>query len=108
MLNEQMVKLLQQAQKLQADITRVKEELKHTRIETQVDNGSVRVIANGSQEIIDIVIDKGLIHPANAKIIQNLLVKGVNQALEQSRTRAYKEIGKVTGGIDLSNMPGLF
>ena len=108
MLNEQLGKLLQQAQKLQADVGRVQEDLKNTRIETDVDDGSIKIIVNGRQQIIDIILDKGLIHPANAKIIQDLLVKGVNKALEQSKNRAYQEINKVTGGVDLSHIPGLF
>ncbi len=108
MLEGQLGKLLQQAQKLQEDMTRVRDQLKNMRVEAVVDAGSVKVIANGRQEIIDIILDPGLIHPANSRVIQELLVNAVNQALEKSKKLANQELNKVTGGINIPNIPGLF
>jgi len=108
LLEGQLGKLLQQAQKLQEDMTRVRDQLKNMRVEAVVDAGSVKVIANGRQEIIDIILDPGLIHPANSRVIQELLVNAVNQALEKSKKLANQELNKVTGGINIPNIPGLF
>lgn len=108
MLDGQMGKLLQQAQKLQADINKVREGLKNKQVEAVVDGGTIKVVANGRQEIVNIVIDNAIIHPANANVIKDLLIKGVNQALEKSKKMANEEMSKVTGGLNLSNMPGLF
>ena len=108
MLEGQLGKLLQQAQKLQSDMNKVQEDLKKMRVEAVVDSGSVKVIANGSQEIIDVVLDKAIIHPANSKVIQELVVTAVNKALNKSRDLANKEMNKVTGGLNMPNIPGLF
>ena len=108
MSDGQLGKLLQQAQQLQANMAKAQEGLKNMRVEAVVDGGSVKVVANGRQEIIDIVLDPGIIHPANSKILQQLLSKAVNQALEKSRGLASQEISKATGGLALPNMPGLF
>ena len=47
MLDDQLGKLLQQAQKLQSDMANVQEELKNMRVEAVVDAGTIKVIANG-------------------------------------------------------------
>ena len=108
MLDGQLGKLLQQAQKLQSDMAKVQEELKNLRVEEVIDAGTVKVVANGRQEIIDIMLDPGIIHPANSKVIQELLVTGVNKALEKSRRMANQEMNKVTGGLNIPNIPGMF
>lgn len=108
MLDGQLGKLLQQAQKLQSDMLKAQEELKNLRVEEVVDAGSVKVVANGRQEIIDIVLDPGIIHPANASVIQQLLLSAVNKALTKSKKLADQEMSKVTGGLNIPNLPGLF
>lgn len=108
MLDGQMGKLLQQAQKLQADINKAREELKNKSVESVVDGGTVKVVANGRQEIVNIIIDNSIIHPANANVIKELLIKAVNQALEKSKTMANQEMNKVACGLNISNIPGLF
>ena len=108
MLDGQLGKLLQQAQKLQSDMLKAQEELKNLRVEEVVDAGSVKVVANGRQEIIDIVLDPGIIHPANSGVIQQLLLSAVNKALTKSKKLADQEMSKVTGGLNIPNLPGLF
>lgn len=108
MLDGQLGKLLQQAQKMQADMARVQEELKNMSVEEVVDAGSVKVVANGRQEITDIFLDPAIIHPANATVLKKLLLTGVNRALEKSRVLANQEMSKVTGGLNIPNVPGLF
>jgi len=108
LLEGQLGKLLQQAQKLQEDMMRVRDQLKNMRVEADVDAGSVKVIANGRQEIIDIILDPGIIHPANSRVIQELLVSAVNKAIEKSKKLATQEMNKVTGGLNIPNIPGLF
>ncbi len=103
-----MGKLLQQAQKLQAELVKAQEDLRNLRVEAVVDAGSVKVVADGQQKIIDIILDPGIIHPANSRVIQQLLVEAVNKALEKSKNLAGQEIAKVTGGLNISGIPGLF
>ncbi|MDT3700591.1 MAG: YbaB/EbfC family nucleoid-associated protein [Thermincola sp.] len=108
MLDGELGKLLQQAQKLQSDMMKAQEDLKKLRVEEIVDAGSVRVVVNGRQEIINIVLDPGIIHPANSKILQELLVSAVNKALTKSRKLADQEVSKITGGLNIPNFPNLF
>ncbi|ADG82611.1 YbaB/EbfC family nucleoid-associated protein [Thermincola potens] len=107
-MEDQLSNLLAQAQKLQAEITRLQEEMKTKTVEVSVDGGTVRVIATGGQYIKDIFIDPNFIHPANAKVIKSLIVEGVNMALDRAKQMAEKEMKKITGGFTMPKIPGMF
>lgn len=108
MVEGQLGKLLLQAQKLQADMARVQEQLRRQKVEAVAEGGAIKVTANGQQEITDIYLDPGFVHPANAKGLQQILRTAVNNALIKSRELAKNEMMKATGGLNLSNLTGLF
>lgn len=100
-----MQKLMQQAQKMQASVARVQEELKETQVEGASGGGMVRVLANGAQEVLGIRINPEVIDPDDAEMLEDLVLAAVREALNASRELAAQEMSKVTGGM---NMPGLF
>jgi len=64
----------------------------------------VEVTANGKQRIVDIKIDPEVINLNDKEMLEDLIVAGINQALERSQELANEEISKVTGGM-LNNLP---
>ncbi len=108
MVEGQLGKLLLQAQKLQADMARVQEQLKQLTVEATAEGGSIKVTANGQQEITDVYLDSGFVHPANTRALQKIIHTAVNDALNKSRELAKSEMMKATGGFNLSNLTGLF
>jgi len=104
----QLGKLLLQAQKLQADMARVQEQLKQQTVQAVAEGGAIKITANGQQEITDVYLDSGFVHPANTKALQQILRAAVNNALNKSREMAKNEMMKATGGLNLSNLTGLF
>lgn len=96
--------ILKQAQKLQEDISRIKQELSTMKVTGSAGGGMVEVTANGRQQILNIKIDRDGINPDDIEMLEDLIVAAVNQALERSSELANEEMSKVTGGI-LSNMP---
>lgn len=108
MAEGQLGKLLLQAQKLQADMARVQEQLKQVKVEAVAEGGAIKVTANGQQEITNIYLDAQFIHPANTKALQKTILASVNEVLNKSRELAKKEMMQATGGLNLSNLTGLF
>ena len=98
--------LMQQAQKMQAEISKVQEEMASRTIEVTSGGGMVRVVANGRQEIISITVEPEVLEGGDREMLQDLIVAAVNQALTQSREMVMEEMRKVTGGIGI-NIPGL-
>jgi len=96
--------LLRQAQKMQEDLARIRQELAGMKITGSSGGGMVVVTANGRQQILDVKIEKEAINLDDIEMLEDLIVAAVNQALERSQELANQEMSKVTGGM-LSNLP---
>lgn len=97
--------MLKQAQKLQADIARLQEELGQRTVEGTAGGGMVKVRATGKQEILAIQIEREVVDPDDLEMLQDLVTAAVNEALRKARELAAEEMGKLTGGV---RIPGLF
>ena len=104
MKNLGMMSLLKQAQQIQEEISKVKQELAGMKVTGTAGGGMVEVTANGKQQVIDIKIDAEVIKLNDKEMLEDLIVAGVNQALERSQQLANDQMSKVTGGI-LGNLP---
>ena len=100
----QMQQMMRQAQKMQAQILKVQEEMASHR-EDATAGGVVTVGASGKGEILDVRIDPQAVRPEDAEMLQDLMVVAANEALRKAREAVERAMKKVTGGAGL---PGLF
>ncbi len=96
--------LMKEAQKLQAQLEAMREEVAKKKVEATAGGGMVTVEANGNQEIVSIKIDPEVIDPADAQMLEDLVLAAVNEALRKARELVAAEMGKLTGGLKI---PGL-
>ncbi len=96
--------MMKQAQKLQKKMLKTQEELAKKTVEASAGGGMVKVIANGSQKIESIVLEKEVVDPEDVEMLQDLVLAAVNDALNKSQEMVSSEMGKLTGGF---NIPGL-
>ena len=102
-----MNKMLQQVQQMQADMQKAQEELANERVEASAGGGMVTVTASGSGQIVDIKISPEAIDPDDPETLQDLVVAGVNQALENAHELAQSKLGDVSGGLKGLGLPGM-
>jgi DNA-binding YbaB/EbfC family protein len=95
---------MKEAQKMQAKIAKMQEELRQKTVEVSSGGGMVRVSCNGQQEILNITIDPELLEEKDVEMLQDLILVAVNEALNRSREMAQEELQKITGGLSI---PGL-
>jgi len=100
--------LLKQAQQFQARMAKLQEELGERTVEASSGGGMVAVVANGKQEIISVTIDPEVIDPEEKEMLQDLIIAAVNDALAKAKQMVQEEMGKLTHGLNLPNLPGLF
>ena len=100
-----MMKLMKQAQKLQGDMAKLQEELASRAVEYTAGGGAVRVVATGGGLVRSIEIDAEAIDPDDREGLQDLVVAGVNGALEAAKAMVKEEMAKLTGGLGLPGMP---
>ncbi|RLC13246.1 MAG: YbaB/EbfC family nucleoid-associated protein [Deltaproteobacteria bacterium] len=96
--------MMKQAQNLQKKMMKTQAELATKTIEASSGGGMVKVIANGSQKIESIVMEKEVVDPEDIEMLQDLVLAAVNDALNKSQEMVSAEMGKLTGGL---NIPGL-
>ncbi len=96
--------LMKEAQKLQAQLEAVREEVAKKKVEATAGGGMVTVEANGNQEIVSIKIDREVINPEDSQMLEDLVLAAVNEALRKARELVAAEMGKLAGGLKI---PGL-
>ncbi len=98
--------IIKQAQKMQEQLAKIQEEAANKTVEASSGGGMVTVSANGRQEILSIRIDRDVINPDDAEMLQDLVVAATNEALRKARDMVAEEMKGLTGGMGL-NIPGL-
>jgi DNA-binding YbaB/EbfC family protein len=96
--------VMKQAQKLQAKMQRLQEEMAEKTVETTSGGGMVKVVASGKQQVLSIQIEKEVVDPDDVEMLQDLILAAVNDALLKSQEMVTQEMSKLTGGL---NIPGL-
>ncbi len=96
--------MMKQAQKLQADMERLQEELGSQSVEGTAGGGMVKAVVTGKQEVVSIAIEKEVVDPEDVEMLQDLVTAAVNEALRKSRDMMTERMSKLTGGM---NIPGL-
>lgn len=99
--------LLKQAQQLQTKMARLQEELEEKTVEASSGGGMVTAVINGRQEILSINIEPEVINPDDQEMLQDLILAAINDGLAKARNMVNEEMGKLTGGLNLPNIPGL-
>ena len=70
-----------------------------------VGGGVVSVVANGSNQIVEIKIAPEVIDPDDVEMLQDLVISAVNEALRKADEMVQTEMSKVTGALG-TGMPG--
>lgn len=91
--------IMKQAQKMQAQMMKIQEELAKETVEGNAGGGMVTVTANGQGDIQAVRIDREVIDPQDAEMLEDLVLAAINDALRKSRELANSRMGNVAGGL---------
>ncbi len=96
---------------MQAKMKEAQDRLAEVVVEAEAGGGMVKVKANGKRQVVSIELDPDVIDPDDREMVEDLVVAGVNKALEKAEEAAkekmqevYKDIlpGGGLPGMDLS------
>ncbi len=96
--------MMKQAQKLQAKMLRMQQELATKTVEITAGGGMVKVVANGGNQVVSIKMEKEIVDPDDVEMLEDLVLAAVNEALSKAQEMVSTEMNKLTGGM---NIPGL-
>jgi DNA-binding YbaB/EbfC family protein len=102
--------MMKQLQKMQQDMAEAQESLANETVEVTVGGGALTLVMTGHQRLVSITINKDLIDTSDEEWttdLQDMLVLGVNQAIEKSQTMAAEKMESITGNLNLGGLGGL-
>jgi len=100
-----MNQIMKQAQKMQENMLKAKEELEKKNVQASAGGGMVEVVVNGKLEVLEIKIKPEAVDPEDIEMLEDLVKAAVNEGIRKAQAMIEQEMAKVTGGF---NIPGLF
>ena len=94
--------MIRQAQKMQAQLQKVQEELESLTVEGSAGGGVVTVVMTGKQTVESVTIEPEAAEDVD--LLQDLVAAAVNDAFAKTQELAAQKMSTVTGGM---NIPGL-
>ena len=91
--------MMRQAQKMQQDALKAKEELDNTIFEGSASGGLVKIEISGAYEMQSIKIDPSVVDSDDVEMLEDLMLTAMNEAIRQADEAANGAMGKITGGM---------
>ena len=103
-----MNEMMKKVQELSETMKQQQEELAKQIFSVSVGGEMVQMTFNGKQEAKSIEIDPEVVDVDDIETLQDLILSAVNEGIRQSQKNMQnslgQQIGKMTGGIDLSSL----
>ncbi|MGE0722757.1 MAG: YbaB/EbfC family nucleoid-associated protein [Alphaproteobacteria bacterium] len=97
--------MMRQAQQMQQRMAELQEKLAEAEVTGQSAAGMVQVTVDGKGTAKRVRVDPSLLVPAEAEVLEDLLVAAMNDAKAKVDAHAQEEMAKLTGGLKLP--PGI-
>lgn len=100
-----MMKMMKQAQELQAKMTKVQAELAAREYSAEAAGGQIKAVASGEGQLVSLKIDPALLKEGDAEMLEDLVVTAVREAVDKGKADAAKELGKLMPA-GMGGLPG--
>jgi DNA-binding YbaB/EbfC family protein len=92
--------LMQQAQKMQADLQKAQEELANAEVRGESGAGLVSVVMNGRHDVKRVSIDDSVLSE-DKEVLEDLLAAAVNDAVKKVEAHNREAMSGLTAGLNL-------
>ena len=94
--------MIRQAQRLQAQLQKVQEELESMTVEGSAGGGVVKVVMSGKQTVESVTIEPEAVE--DVELLQDLVAAAVNDAFTKTQEMAAQKMNAITGGMKIPGM----
>ncbi len=105
MANMNMQQMMKQARKMQEQMAAMQEQLAQTTVDASAGGGMVKVTVNGDMQITSLKLDPEAIDPEDVEMLEDMIIAAVNEAIRGIADTANKQMGSITGGLNIPGMP---
>ena len=96
--------MLEQVQKMQADMQAAQQALEAAVVEATAGGGVVKATVNGEGALRAISIDPSVVDPTDVETLEDLVVAAVTEASRQAKVLQREKLGAATSGLDLGSL----
>ncbi len=96
--------LMQQVQQMQENMRKKQEELENTEYPVTSGGGMVQLTMTGKHQVAKITIHPDVVEKDDVEMLEDLIAAAVNEAVRVVDEAAEREMGALTGGL---NLPGM-
>lgn len=89
--------LMKQAQKMQEDALRAKEEVENSEHEGSASGGLVSVVVNGDGKLKGLSIDPSVVDPEDVEMLEDLIMAAYNSAKDKAESFKNSKLGNLGG-----------
>lgn len=110
--NPNMADLFGRMAEMQQKVSQAQEKLADERVTAEAGGGMVSVTADGRGRVVSIKMEKDVVDPDDLELLEDLIVAGVNKALEEAETTRQSKMqdaatSMLPPGFDPSRLGGL-
>ena len=100
--------MLQRAQKMQEDMANKQAELEQQEYTASSGGGMVEAVVDGKHMVKSLKINPEAVDPDDMEMLEDLIIAAVNETIRQAEAVSEEELGKITSGLNIPGMPGMF
>jgi len=100
MNQKQLKKMMAQAQKMQAGVMKLQEDLADERVEGTAADGMIKAVVTGQGELVELSISPDAVDPDDIEMLEDLILVAVRNAVEESKRLSQER-------METMGLPGL-
>lgn len=100
--------MMQKLQKMQEEMAKTQASVEESEFTSSAGGGAVEVTVNGKHEVKAIKMQPEIVDPEDIDMLEDLLLAAINEAIRKADEAMESEMGKLTGGLNIPGMGGLF
>ena len=97
--------MMKQARKMQEQLAAAQETIAQSTVDASAGGGMVKVTVSGDMQVTSLKIDPEAIDPEDVEMLEDMVMAAVNEALRGVGELANRQMGAVTGGLNIPGMP---
>lgn len=100
-----MQQMMKRARKMQEQLAAAQETIAQSTVDASAGGGMVKVTVSGDMQVTSLKIDPEAIDPEDVEMLEDMVMAAVNEALRGVGELANRQMGAVTGGLNIPGMP---
>lgn len=100
-----MQQMMKRARKMQEQLAAAQENIAQSTVDASAGGGMVKVTVNGEMQITSLKIDPEALDPEDVEMLEDMITAAVNEALRGVGDLANRQMGAITGGLNIPGMP---